>query len=78
LDDTVPSPFEELNFVQQLKQTLTPGGILLYNRLAVGTKNLEKNKHFFKKTFLSVFPDGAIVKAQGNWILLNEKSVLKS
>lgn len=78
IDDTVPSPFEEREFLQALQETLTPGGVLLYNRLTSRTLDKEKSKHFYKKEFLSVFPNGKHLDVDGNWILLNNKEILRN
>lgn len=76
IDVTVPSPFEERDFLEALRESLTEGGILLYNRLTAHTLDREKSKTFFKKEFLPVFPNGKYLDVEGNWILLNEKEIL--
>lgn len=77
VDDKVPSDFEMPEFLEALCETLNPGGILLYNRLTSRTLDKERSKHFFKKEFLSVFQNGKHLDVQGNWILLNDKNILK-
>ena len=77
IDDAVPSPFEEPEFVEALKDRLTPGGVLLYNRLTAAPKDVAKTQQFLHEVFLPVFPSGTSIHAQGNWILLNEQKLLK-
>ncbi|MFN7118322.1 MAG: spermidine synthase [Saprospiraceae bacterium] len=77
-DDTVPSPFEEPDFIAQLQQLLSPGGILLYNRMTAFAKNREQTSTFFKNVFLPVFPEGTYLEVRGNWILLSAKQILKN
>ena len=77
-DDTVPPAFEDLSFLENLKLSLSPKGILLYNRLAATAKDIAKTKIFFEESFLSVFPQGKYLDVKGNWILVSDgESVLK-
>lgn len=78
IDDKIPSPFEALDFLEALRDTLTPGGILLYNRLTSRTLDKEKSNNFYKREFLQVFPNGRKLDVQGNWILLNDKGILRT
>lgn len=78
LDDVIPSDFESNAFLEQLKNLLHPQGILLYNRLSLTKSDKTKTKQFFENDFLSVFPQGAYLDVKSNWILLNEKQVLKA
>jgi len=78
IDDTVPSPFEETEFLEQLARLLTPGGVLLYNRMTAFTKDQEQTRTFFKEKFLPVFPAGTYIEVRGNWILMSPKNILKA
>lgn len=72
LDDIVPSAFETVDFLENLKACLHPQGILLYNRLSVTDKDLSKTKAFFEYTFSDIFPNGTYYDVQSNWILIND------
>ncbi len=76
-DDTVPPAFEDLSFLKNLKQTLSPEGLLLYNRLAATGKDVAKTKAFFEQSFLSVFPQGKYLDVKGNWILVSDGRYFK-
>lgn len=78
IDDAVPSPFETSEFVERLQQLLTPGGVLLYNRMTAFTQAREQTHTFFKTVFLPVFPQGNSLQVRGNWILVSPKQVLKN
>lgn len=78
IDDTVPSSFETLEFIEQVKQLLSPGGVLLYNRMTAFEKDRAQTSRFYKNTFLPIFPEGTYIEARGNWILLSSKSVLNN
>lgn len=78
IDDAVPSPFEEPEFVEALKNMLTPSGVLLYNRLTAAPKDVAKTQAFLQDVFLPVFPAGTSIHARGNWILINEQKLLKT
>lgn len=77
LDETVPSQFEQEEFLNQLKSLLTPNGLLLYNRLTSTIKNEDKTKLFFNKKFKATFPRASYLDVGGNWMLLNRSDVLK-
>ncbi len=71
LDDLIPSAFETVAFVQNLKRLLAPQGLLLYNRLALNLSDREKSQHFFDTTFKAVFPEGKKLNVGRNWMLTN-------
>ncbi|MCB9273416.1 MAG: hypothetical protein H6564_05205 [Lewinellaceae bacterium] len=73
LDDVVPSQFETPEFLTALRDSLNPGGLLLYNRLAAQDDDLKKAHVFFEGPFRAAFPEGSYMDVQGNWILLNRE-----
>ncbi len=75
LDDKVPPPFEELEFLQQLKKLLTPAGILLYNRLSMSNKDIRLTNSFFEEKFKLVFPDATYLDVGGNWMLISKSGI---
>jgi len=58
LDDVIPDRFTQTSFLENTKNLLRPGGLLLYNRLANTEADLEKTELFFEETFKKVFPEG--------------------
>jgi len=72
LDDVIPDRFTQSFFLENTKKLLSPGGLLLYNRLANTEADLEKTKIFFEDTFKKVFPNGRYLTVGGNWMLINE------
>lgn len=76
LDDVIPEGFETPVFLQQLKDLLNPGGIILFNKLALIQKDIESCESFLP-TFLSTFPNGTHIEVTGNWIFLNRKDALE-
>jgi len=72
LDDVIPDHFTQSFFLENTKELLRPGGLLLYNRLANTEADLEKTQTFFTETFKGVFPKGRHLEVGGNWMLLNE------
>jgi len=71
LDDAVPEDFETQDFLQNLREMLTPQGILLYNRLAYSSSDRANATDFFQNRFLKTFPEGTYIDTKENWILLN-------
>lgn len=77
LDDVIPVVFEQIKFLEGLKKILSPKGILLYNRLAYTPNDVEKARAFYNEKFASVFNSGQYLEVKGNWILINNKEVVK-
>ncbi len=77
LDDTVPRHFESREYLEALRDALSPNGLLLYNRLADKPEDTEKTKAFFERQFLAVFPEGGYLDVGGNWMLFNRREMLK-
>ncbi len=71
LDDVIPTAFETAAFLENLKAMLAPGGLLLYNRLALNPTDREKSRYFFETTFKEVFPEGKKMDVGRNWMLTN-------
>ena len=78
LDDEVPIKFESVAFLEALRDALNPGGILLFNRLAAQKSDVQRTEVFFQNQFLPVFPKGIHLDVGGNWMLINDKDILKS
>ncbi|MEO1623779.1 MAG: methyltransferase domain-containing protein, partial [Bacteroidota bacterium] len=72
LDDLIPAPFEANGFLEQLRDLLSPGGLLLYNRLAYTPQDVDSARNFYQQSFVSVFPEGRYLDIRGNWVLLND------
>lgn len=77
IDDVVPPHFESLLFIKKLAACLSPGGVLLYNRIAIEHEHILHNMHFFENTFLKVFPHADFVDVKVNWVLVSDGRLLK-
>lgn len=71
IDNEIPSEFEEVHFLQNLKELLNGQGILMYNRLCLTPADRTKSEQFFKNEFKSVFPNARYLDVDTNWMLLN-------
>ena len=71
LDDIIPEKFQQEDFLNQVKDALSPDGLLLYNRLNYNETDHEANKAFYNQTFKTVFPQGRYLEIKGNWMLTN-------
>ena len=71
IDDKIPSEFEGISFLENLKSLLNEDGILMYNRLALNGLAKDRTESFFNNEFKSVFPEGRYLDVGGNWMLLN-------
>ncbi len=72
-DDFIPPQFETLEYLEQLKASLSPNGMLLYNRLALLKEDVKKTKKFKEEKFKEVFPNGHHLDIKGNWILVGKR-----
>lgn len=77
LDDQIPGPFQQVEFLEQLRNLLNPGGLLLFNVLALRRMDLKKAGKFFSEVFKQVFPQATFVEVESNWVLVNEQSMLR-
>lgn len=77
VSDYIPAVFETKDFLQQLKETLAEGGVVLLNRLYYFENDKRKTEKYFENIFLNVFPQGEKLDISGNWILVSDRSYLK-
>lgn len=77
LDDQIPGPFQQVEFLEQLRDLLSPGGLLLFNVLALRRMDRKKAERFFAQVFKKVFPEGTFIEVEYNWVLVNDRSQLR-
>lgn len=70
-DDHTPEQFETIDFLETCAEHLLPNGLLLYNRLYNGPRNIIATERFYEDTFKTIFPDASKIDTGGNWILVN-------
>ncbi len=78
IDDLVPLQFETREFIKKLASSLLPGGLLLYNRIALEPKHVMHNMEFLDQVFMKIFPRADFVDIKVNWVLVSDKSFLKT
>jgi SAM-dependent methyltransferase len=78
VDDYIPSQFESLAFTQKLASSLAPGGLILYNRIAMEPAQIMQNMEFYDQAFSKVFPEAEILQIKTNWVFASNKHLLKS
>jgi len=71
LDDIVPEAFEDILFLEKLKQLVHPNGILLFNRISNHRLDATNAEVFYKEKFKQVFPEGSYLEIKGNWMLMD-------
>ena len=76
-DDIIPEQFEQAEFLENVKNLLSPNGVLLYNRLAHNDQDIKQSKSFYKNIFTKVFDKGTYIEVNDNWMLLNRPDILK-
>jgi spermidine synthase len=70
-DDIIPAKFQDFEFLENLKSSLNPDGVLLYNCLAFTPEDRRLSKTFFESRFLKIFPKGKLLNVKGNYVLIN-------
>ena len=78
LDDLIPDQFETLDFLERLRDLLSPGGVLLFNRLAASRTDQSRSRTFFTEKFQKAFPSGTLLDVGGNYMLISRKDLLKT
>ena len=78
VDDYIPSQFESLAFTKKLAESLSKGGLILYNRIAMDPSQIMHNMEFYDQAFSRVFPDAEILQIKTNWVFASNKHLLKS
>jgi spermidine synthase len=71
IDNTVPSVFETLDFVQNLNNCLRPKGLVMYNRLADTPELLQTTTVFYEQNFKQVFPEAVALELGSNRMLIS-------
>ena len=71
-DAVVPKEFETVEYLQRLKELLTPNGILLYNRLTALPEHESNTFNFYIQRFKKVFSEARTLKLGGNWMLVGK------
>ena len=75
-DATVPDHLNTTEFLELLRDSLAPGGALVYNRLASSTQDRVSARAFFDHTFLNAYPTGHLFDTGGNYMLVNDAKFL--
>lgn len=72
-DEITPPQFCTEDFLNDCKDLLNPGGLIMYNRLHGEDQAIRSvTERFFVQKFRQVFPEGWYIDTQGNWILCAE------
>jgi spermidine synthase len=70
-DQLVPATVETEAFLLDCRRLLSPGGILMYNRLYDTPEHRERTDSFFERAFRTVFPQGSALDVRYNRMLLS-------
>ena len=74
VDDVIPDRLISMDFLELLKDRLTPTGVLMYNCLARTEADIHSTNKFLIDEFLAVFPNGGYLDVRGNWMLVSRKN----
>ena len=71
LSDLIPEVFQSAAFLQVLQDSLSPNGLLLFNRLAYTGKDKKDSDRYYHSIFQPQFSDAGKLDIHGNYILTN-------
>jgi hypothetical protein len=77
IDDQIPSAFESIEFLEDVKKVLSPNALLMYNQLTYNEVLSSKAASFFQGKFKNVFPEADFLSLSGNKMLLNKAYLTK-
>lgn len=72
IDDQIPTSFESIQFLEDVKKVLSPNALLMYNRLIYKGDMEIKNNDFFEKKFKKVFKNADCLSLGDNRMLVNK------
>jgi predicted membrane-bound spermidine synthase len=76
-DAVIPDHLDSGEFLSLLKESLVPGGAIIYNRLADTPRNKRLAQTYYEEVFAKSFPSGALYDSGGNFMLVNEAGFLE-
>ena len=77
IDDIVPNKFLAIDFLNQLKSSISAKGCIFYNLLAMSLLDKQKANRYFEARFKQVFKNGHIIETKNNYILINDARFLR-
>jgi len=73
IDTNTPSKFRSLEFLENIKNRLSPDGLVVYNTM-VNHEDLSRvSSVFYRSTFKQIFPEGFAIRTSGNRVLVYDK-----
>lgn len=72
--DRIPEALQSEEALLHMKELLSTGGVLLYNRLSRYSADVLESRRYYKEVFLKVFPEGGYLDIEGNWVLVSDRS----
>ncbi len=75
-DATIPEHLNGEDFLALCRETLLPGGALIYNRLASSIPDRNAARVYFEEIFAPAFPAGYLYDTGGNYLLVNDATFL--
>ncbi len=76
--DEIPDDMQSEEALLAMRDLLSPGGLLLFNRLNRFESDTIKNLRFADEVFLKIFPTGGHIDVSGNWMFVSDLSAFSS
>ncbi len=75
MDDVIPQAFQEVDFLHNIKELLSPNGLVLYNCLGYSEEDKKSADDFFQHQFKQVFSHGEMMPVSKNRMLINRSVI---
>jgi predicted membrane-bound spermidine synthase len=75
-DATVPDHLDADEFIRLCQRRLTPGGVLIYNRIASSIPERNAARAYFTETFAPAFAQPYLYDTGGNYLLVSDREFL--
>jgi spermidine synthase len=76
VDDKIPEAFTDPDFLNDLDEILSPGGVIIYNHLAMTKKDEAISRRYFEDVWLPHYNKGTALLIKGNRMMLNDSGFL--
>lgn len=77
VDDQIPEGFLSSIFMEQIKDLLNDGGMIMFNHMAIDKEQKERSIKYLEEIMRPLFPSCAYIETRNNHILINTSQYLK-
>jgi spermidine synthase len=72
IDDKIPESFRDPDFLHDLDELLNPGGLIIFNHLAMSKKDVSLAQRYYDDIWMPHYPDGTSITIKGNRMMISQ------